>query len=245
MEQGTQILRSTTQLVQATRHSDQVLEQVLQNTSTLPQQILREHQLPVYFTDAFGRETCFDLRWVSSLEFLEDWLRRTFKDTGLRKVHRGEFLIRELKSGQDLDLSKNWKSLFTPGMHVAMSMIYRVSMINVCPQCQHIYLSPFSFEATCPHCSFHQECIDLNKVFDRGLSILLDVKNPQLDLRDYNEVHMEKIKQEWKSIRRIQLVSNIDTHGSVYASEIKFRNTGNPARKYHWFGSVRNDFDEI
>lgn len=106
----------------------------------LPMQV-RQSQ-PVYFTDAFGHVVPFHLEWVFSREILEDWLLRRFQSVGRDKIVRQEYALSDEKTKRELDLLDDWHTLFYPGMHVSMDMIYAIPecYITLCPGCKHEYI---------------------------------------------------------------------------------------------------------
>ena len=53
-------------------------------------------------------------------------LKIRFKDLGLRKVEKGEFLLEDTRRKKFLDLSEPWAKTIRPGQHIGMSMIFRL-----------------------------------------------------------------------------------------------------------------------
>lgn len=69
---------------------------------------------------------------------LQDWLERRFEATGREKIIRKEFALEDIKTKREIDLSKPWDTLFYPGMHVGMDMIFvdtELTNKNTCPAC--------------------------------------------------------------------------------------------------------------
>ncbi|KAF7872153.1 hypothetical protein EAF04_003078 [Stromatinia cepivora] len=108
--------------------------------TSLPPQ-LRQDQ-PVYFVDAYGKETVFYLDFVCSSKVLIDWLMRRFETTGQGKVARGEFVLSDSRTKRELNLSEPWDALFYPGMHVEMDMVFQdvcaPTDVNSCPACHSV-----------------------------------------------------------------------------------------------------------
>ena len=72
---------------------------------------------------------------------LQDWLERRFEATGLEKVIRKGFTLEDTKTRLELDLSKPWDTLFYPGMHVGMDMVFtdmERHYKNGCPACRTV-----------------------------------------------------------------------------------------------------------
>ncbi len=70
---------------------------------------------------------------------LQDWLERRFEAVGRDKIIRKEFAIEDIKTKREIDLSEPWHTLFYPGMHVGMEMVFiDLEWIykNTCPTCQ-------------------------------------------------------------------------------------------------------------
>jgi hypothetical protein len=70
-------------------------------------------------------------------------LKVEFKDVGLRKVEKGQFLIEDSKTNRKIDLSKPWKVCFRPGQRVNMSKIFEnlrsgERMKSTCPSCHTV-----------------------------------------------------------------------------------------------------------
>jgi len=70
---------------------------------------------------------------------LQDWLERRFEATGTNKILRKEYALEDTKTKRQIDLTKPWDTLFYPGMHVGMDMIFvdpQHIYKNNCPACQ-------------------------------------------------------------------------------------------------------------
>jgi hypothetical protein len=63
-------------------------------------------------------------------------LKVCFKDVGLRKLERDEYLLEDRKDNRSLDLRRPWSRVMQPGQHVTISMIFKRSFQqNICPGC--------------------------------------------------------------------------------------------------------------
>ena len=70
-------------------------------------------------------------------------LKVEFKDVGLRKIEKGQFLIEDSNTHRKIDLSKPWKLCFRPGQRVNMSMIFENLRSGergktICPSCHEV-----------------------------------------------------------------------------------------------------------
>jgi hypothetical protein len=70
-------------------------------------------------------------------------LRVEFKDVGLRKIEKGQFLIEDSRTNRKIDLSWPWKVCFKPGQRVNMSMIFEnlrsgERRETTCPRCHEV-----------------------------------------------------------------------------------------------------------
>lgn len=63
-------------------------------------------------------------------------LRVKFKDIGLAKFDRGEYVIKETATNREIDLSRPWDQCFLPGLKVDMSMIFYAADGDTCPGCK-------------------------------------------------------------------------------------------------------------
>lgn len=119
---------------ETTHNSFQILE-MLQNI--IPPQI--QLQQPVIFKDALDRVAPIHLAWITSWEAFHAVLKVRFKDRGLKKVERLEFVVQS-GLGHQIDFSENWASSIRAGDHVDMSMVFEAkeqTLSSQCPACQH------------------------------------------------------------------------------------------------------------
>jgi len=99
-----------------------------------------ENQQPVIFRDALNRVAPIHLEWINSHEAFLAVLEIRFKNLGLEKIRRKEFVLQRAGSNRDIDLNRPWEICFCPGQRVDMSMVFSEfhnTNMAVCPACQH------------------------------------------------------------------------------------------------------------
>lgn len=103
---------------------------------SIPAQVLREQ--PVYFSDAHGLLTAFDLSFITSEDAFLYVLKGRFDSPGARRIEREQFTLQNTRTKKDIDRSRCWKTWFRPGQRVDMSMLFDDPdrrMTNCCPRC--------------------------------------------------------------------------------------------------------------
>jgi Fungal N-terminal domain of STAND proteins len=137
-QQGKHILEMTAKVIQTNVRIFRIVLDIQSVITQIPGQV--ERQQPVYFIDALGRHTPFNLEFIMSAEALTSVLRSNFKNigSGADKIDRGEFAIQDSIKRRDIDLTATWESCFQPGQRVDMSMIFTSakSLSHSCPACQ-------------------------------------------------------------------------------------------------------------
>ena len=120
--------------------SVQSLQNMLSMQATVPPQVLL--QQPVVLLDPFGRMAPFHLDFIDSSECFMAVLKARFSGagvtpSGLSKLENHDFLIQDTRRRRSIDLNKNWHSVFRPGQHVEMSMIFHrfACPPSTCPGC--------------------------------------------------------------------------------------------------------------
>ena len=115
----------------------QIYDMVINIQSTLPQQVERER--PVLFLDACGRLSPVHLEFITSTEAFLAVLKVRFKDTGLQKIEKGQFVLEEARTKQQVDLRRPWHMCFLPGQKIDMSMLFSLTTTATatCPGCQY------------------------------------------------------------------------------------------------------------
>jgi ubiquitin domain-containing protein len=110
---------------------------------SLPRQI--ERQQPVYFIDACGFHTPFHLEFIDCWEAFDAVLEIRFRDKGLRKIQRREYVLERGSDGKAIERHTPWNRCFSPGMQLTMDMLFKESnhATNTCPAC-----GQESYEAT-------------------------------------------------------------------------------------------------
>ncbi|KAF8854607.1 hypothetical protein BDZ45DRAFT_758459 [Acephala macrosclerotiorum] len=115
----------------------QIMLQLQQFITRMPGQV--ERQQPVHMIDALGRTSPFHLDFVRSAEALTAVLKVNFRKhrSGEEKIDRGEFVIQDVATKQDIDLNTDWELCFFPGQRVVMSVILNRALIHdvTCPKC--------------------------------------------------------------------------------------------------------------
>ena len=73
---------------------------------------------------------------------------------GPEKIDRGEFVLQEACTKQDIDLEKHWDSCFLPGQRVEMSMIFQLPdhPSSTCPSCRTICSGSGGEDIECRAC---------------------------------------------------------------------------------------------
>lgn len=105
-------------------------------SSSVPAQVLREQ--PVYFSDACGHLTTFDLSFIASEDAFLYVLQKRFDPRGAKRIEKKQFALQDGKTKRDIDQGRGWKSWFWPGQSVEMSMIFadvERRETNSCPRC--------------------------------------------------------------------------------------------------------------
>lgn len=119
----------------------QQYQQLAQMYTPIPTQIL--FPAPVIFRDAHNRVAPFNLQFIDCWDSFLSVLENLFRDSGVNKVKRREFLLENSQSGQSITIDQSWSLSFCPGDRVDMSMIFR-SMKSVdeivgpsCKECKN------------------------------------------------------------------------------------------------------------
>ena len=71
--------------------------------------------------------------------------------SGAQKIDRGEFVIQDASSRRQIDLYRDWDTVFQPGQRVDMSMVFHTKLAN---------------ESACPGCSTTISRVALNEIVD-------------------------------------------------------------------------------
>ena len=115
----------------------QMYEMVVSMQATLPLKV--ERQQPVLFLDACGRLSPIHLEFITSAEAFLAVLKIRFKDAGMQKIEKGQFILEEARTKRLLDLRRPWNTCFFPGRRVDMSMVFSEAdnPTSACPGCQY------------------------------------------------------------------------------------------------------------
>jgi hypothetical protein len=140
VQHGTSLVQTCAEILQTNLRVFQIVYDIQLFITRIPGQVQR--QQPVYFVDAFNRESPFHLEFIRSAEALLAVLKVNFKESGIgpELIDRGEFVIEESGTDNVIDITRNWTTCFYPGQRVAMSIILRqteraTSMKSFCPKC--------------------------------------------------------------------------------------------------------------
>jgi Fungal N-terminal domain of STAND proteins len=123
VEQGKQLFSMTSQVLRTNIQIFQAVMQIQDIVTRITGQI--ERQQPVFLIDAFGRTSPFYLEFIRSTEAFKAVLMANFREAGAaEKIENNEFAIEDVATQADIDLSKEWTSVFNPGQRVEMSMVF-------------------------------------------------------------------------------------------------------------------------
>ncbi|UNI15169.1 hypothetical protein JDV02_001732 [Purpureocillium takamizusanense] len=125
--------------------------------------------------DARGMPLPFYLETVTSKQLFTHILKERFGDLGTGKIDRNEWMLEDRDTGQILDLSAPWLSLFKPNQVLFMTMIFRrrKTPSTRCPSCSFSNYGTTDTETQCKRCGlFYQRVQEVQKyeVFDRERS---------------------------------------------------------------------------
>lgn len=116
------------------------IRSLLRLQSSIPPQVAL--QKPVLLLDAFGKTAPFHLDFIDSIDAFVAVLKirseqAGVRSTGLRKLDKREFCIRDTQRRRNIDLfGRPWERVFRPGQRVDMSMVFRRRVMpTVCPEC--------------------------------------------------------------------------------------------------------------
>ncbi|KAJ6445618.1 Casein kinase II subunit beta-2 [Purpureocillium lavendulum] len=119
---------------------------------------------------SFHRVTVIDARGIPLPFYMETLfthiLKERFEDLGHGKIDRDEWLLEDRGTGEVLDLSAPWHSLFKPNQVLFMSMIFRrrTTPSTTCPSCSFANAGPADKEVQCKRCGLiYQRVEDIQK----------------------------------------------------------------------------------
>ncbi|KAF2098766.1 hypothetical protein NA57DRAFT_76005 [Rhizodiscina lignyota] len=141
IDQGRRLLEASGKIISLNLQVFSAIYDIQQYIRSIPRQV-GGNQEPVYMIDALGRHSPFHLEFVRSAEALTAVLKVNFKSTGVgaEMIERGDFVIQDMGTRRDIDLSDDWETSFFPGQRVAMSMVFKRSFgfENPCPGCGNL-----------------------------------------------------------------------------------------------------------
>jgi hypothetical protein len=152
VQHSTSLVQTCAEILQTNLRVFQMVYDIQLFITRIPGQVQR--QQPVYFVDAFNRETPFHLEFIRSADALLAVLKDNVKETdiGPIMVDRGDFVIEESGTDVVIDITQCWETCFFPGQRVAMSMVFRkkeqTSSESSCPRCRTSHDGPTNGEIT-------------------------------------------------------------------------------------------------
>ena len=65
-------------------------------------------------------------------------LKVRFKDIGLRKIEKGQFVLEDTLRKHGISLTSSWTTVVRPGQHINMSMVFwqQQTVRGICPGCR-------------------------------------------------------------------------------------------------------------
>jgi hypothetical protein len=122
-----------------------IFSTVLNIQRSLPPQV--ERQQPVHFVDACGRHAPFHLEFINSWDAFEAVLQVRFKDKGLPKILRREYVLERAGNKRTLNRNTSWERSVLPGLTINMDMLFNIPRENTnsCLGCN--YESPEPMDA--------------------------------------------------------------------------------------------------
>lgn len=120
---------------------------IRKHVATAPGWALAED--PFLLEDALGRVAPVHLRFITSWTAFEAVLEARFEGRkGFSKVRRGDYVLQEDATAQEVDREMDWDLAFMPGQKINMSLIFRREQqiesmgtsddSPVCPHCQEV-----------------------------------------------------------------------------------------------------------
>ena len=147
IRQGRELLDMTRRVLQTNLRVFQMVLQIQDIITRIPGGVGRVEQEPVYLIDGLGRASPFHLELIRSAEALVSVLAINFRKFGVAsKIEKGEFVIEDSSTKEDIDLETDWETCFAPGQRVEMSMVYKHDTFSTatCPRCQTEYWRHYS-----------------------------------------------------------------------------------------------------
>ncbi|KAK3896490.1 hypothetical protein C8A05DRAFT_48455 [Staphylotrichum tortipilum] len=139
LKQGSELLQMTATVARTNIRIFQIVLDLQAWIQHIPGQV--QHQQPVLFLDALGKQQRFHLDFIQSADALRYVIRDNFRRSGVgvRKIDRGEFVLCDKFRGADIDLNQTWERCFRPGQTVEMSMLFVSSEEGTsCPTCGEV-----------------------------------------------------------------------------------------------------------
>ncbi|KAE9377453.1 hypothetical protein N431DRAFT_398375 [Stipitochalara longipes BDJ] len=139
LEQGRQLMDLTANIIQTNIQIFRIVLNLQNIITRIPGQV--ERQQPIYLIDALDRHMPFHLEFILSANALTSVLQSNFQTigSGAKKIKDGEFVIHDVATKRDINLSSPWESCFAPGQRVVMSMMFNTkkALLLCCPNCKN------------------------------------------------------------------------------------------------------------
>jgi hypothetical protein len=112
-----------------------IYDMIVNTQQSLPAQV--ELQQPVHFIDACGKHAPFHLEFINSWEVFESVLKHRFRDIGLQKINRREYVLERSGNKKLVTRKTPWERCLLPGTTLTMDMLFQTSynQANSCPVC--------------------------------------------------------------------------------------------------------------
>ena len=134
----------------------QTISDVVKVDKEIPAQVLLSN--PAILHDARGRIFPFHLDFIDSadvsveiqvrsafhmavlilvLQAFIAVLKVRFKDIGLRKIEKGQFVLEDTFRKHAINFKNSWTTVVRPGQHISMSMVFwqQQAVRGICPGC--------------------------------------------------------------------------------------------------------------
>jgi hypothetical protein len=99
---------------------------------------------PFMLEDAIGRIAPVHLRFINSWSAFQAVMEIRFEGKqGVLKICRKEYILQDMATGREVDMSLNFEDAFLPGQKVTMSLVFRhtssehtAQTTTTCPRCK-------------------------------------------------------------------------------------------------------------
>ncbi|KAI0005667.1 hypothetical protein F4779DRAFT_597903 [Xylariaceae sp. FL0662B] len=169
--------------------------------------------LPVILEDALGNILPIPMEWVDSLDWdvLHKLLEGRFRGgKGHEMVMRGQYVLEDNTTGQDLDKARPLSWCLRRGMKVNMSMVYDLETVPwCCPRCHTDLLAPDDKTIQCTN----KDCgLWYHKVGVITAAKLSNAVVEPADVQKFNSRRLERVNQtrvELADLKRVRFCKEI------------------------------------